>query len=172
MRIVWNEKESWFEAEISPGDAWRDDMESVRSAGFKASPPEWIWRTAQLAVLNKLRKSPSKTGLTISELALEKFQFLSQQHIKKLELKKLFEQAKKEAQENLLPKWETFTDPDTGITCFVVKPIEEVFNWTYTPPAPPPYSCFVCGSFLYLFDLTDICLYCDKIQKEKLDKEA
>ena len=168
MRILWSEQDSWFYTEIPPGENWRDDMELVRSVGFKTiGPPNWTWHTSKYTLLEKLRDHNPKSGLTITELALSKYKFLKEQAEKKAEVKKAFEQEMKAAEERAPSKWPQYKDSETGITCFIVEPAAESFVWKYVAPEPPPQTCFICGSPLYMFDLDDICLWCEKKDKEK-----
>lgn len=133
-------------------------MESVRHSGFKTTgAPEWIWHTASTAVLNKLRKSPPKSGLAITELALEKYTLLDKQIQDKQELKKKFKQA---AQEINSGNWKEYIDPETGIVCKTVAPSEEKFKVEYIPPAPPENYCFVCGDPVYFYEQPDLCIWC------------
>lgn len=159
MRIIWNSTESRFDAELTPGELWRDDMDAVRSAGFKTTgAPNWIWNAHKASALNKLRSKPPKSGLTISELALEKYNFLNDQDTRKQELKKEFLRQKK--LHDSRDTWAEYDDPETGLRCKIVAPAETKFVMEYVPPAAPDLSCFMCGAPLYLFDLDDTCLWC------------
>jgi hypothetical protein len=168
MRILWNEQEHWFQAELGLGEFWRDDMELVKHVGFKTTgSPGWIWHTSKASILNKLRDAKPKSGLSITELALEKYKSLNEQETKQSDLKKEFLKQRKQAAENRPSNWKEYLDEDTGIMCKVVPPAEQKFVWKYVPPPVPDLSCFMCGSPLYMYDLPDICIWCDKI---KLDK--
>jgi hypothetical protein len=158
LRIIWNEQENWFQAELTPGESWRDDLDSVKLAGFKTTgEPSWQWYTSKISALNKLRSRPPKSGLVITELALEKFKLLSEQLHKKQELKKTYEKLKKAAQS---VNWPEFLDPDTGVMCYVVSESKEKYKLDYTPPKPPDLCCVFCGQPLYCFDATDVCVWC------------
>lgn len=164
MRILWNEQENWFQAELSLNEHWRDDMESVRSVGFKTTgAPSWIWHTSKAPILNKLRDLKPKSGLTITETALEKYKLLNEQETVKVEMKKRFDKAKKlVAQEINSSNWKDYIDEETGIVCKQVSPPPEPFTWKYTPPPAPEVYCFMCGSPLYFFEYPDLCLSCSK----------
>lgn len=137
-------------------------MESVRAAGFKTTgSPSWIWHTQKPAVLNKLRDLKPKSGLTITELAFEKYKFLNDQETRKQELKKEFLNRKKQHEQSK-DTWPEYDDPETGLRCKKVAPLETEFVMQYTPPPAPELSCFMCGSPLYLFDYSDLCLWCSK----------
>jgi len=167
MRITWNTAENRFQIEVDHATL-RDDVDSVKTAGFRTTgPPQWVWYTNKISSLESLRKNPPKSGLTITELALEKYKFLKEQAEKKAEVKRAFEQEMKAAEERAPSKWPQYKDPETGITCFIVEPAAESFVWKYVAPEPPPQTCFICGSPLYMFDLDDICLWCEKKDKEK-----
>jgi hypothetical protein len=160
MRLIWSNENNWFQAEYQ-----RDDVDFLKTAKFRTlGPPQWIWYAPPpgIVALDRLRKNPPPSGLIITELALERYNSAKEQFNKKTEVKKLYEHAKQVAEEAAAPKWETYQDPDTGITCFIVKPIEEVFHWKFTPPIPPAEYCFVCGSPVYLLDYPDLCLWCSK----------
>src|SRR5579863_6839445 len=168
MRIIWN-RENYFQAEITVHtEHWKSDVDLLKIAGFKTDgPPNWIWKTERIAPLDYLKKHKPESGLFITELALEKYTFLKEQNEKKKVLKKELEKLKREVQAHSAPKWEEYSDEETGITCFVVKPSETKFKLDYVAPKPSDVLCFICGSPLYLFDLPDICLWCDKQQQEK-----
>jgi hypothetical protein len=160
MRITWNISDSRFEAELTPGDMWRDDLDSVKLAGFKTTgEPGWIWYASNHKPLNKLRSKSPKSGITITALALEKFNFLNLQNQEKSKLKKQFEKVKKLATSVF---WKEELDPETGVICAVIPPTESKFKLDYVRPVPPKQCCFMCGQPLYCFDEPDICLWCAK----------
>ena len=163
MRIKWNPEMSEFQAEISlTNDGWRDDVDILKQSGFHTSgPPQWAWLTTKVSVLNKLRDLKPKSGLAITELALEKYKFLTDQQTQKAQLKKQFEQAKKQAAEEIdSAKWRDYIDEETGIVCKQVEPLDTKFVWKYTPPPAPEVWCFICGDALYFMDYPDLCLWC------------
>jgi hypothetical protein len=142
-------------------------MEAAKAAGFKTDgPPSWLWHTSKAAVLNKLRAHKPSSGLTMTELALQKYQPLNQQEEQKAALKKQFKDAQKKAQKES-------KDPEiSGLVELVIPegklwisaedlpPIES--KWSYTPPTPPEERCMVCEDPLYLYDYENICLFCKK----------
>jgi hypothetical protein len=163
MRILWNEQENWFQAELGLNEFWKDDMDLVRSVGFKTTgPPQWIWHTTKASHLNKLRDKKPKSGLTITETALEKYKLLNDQEQKKIELKKRFEKAKKlVADEITATNWKDYIDAETGIVCKQVEQIDTKFVPKYVIQPAPEVYCFVCGSPLYYYEAPDVCLYCE-----------
>lgn len=166
---MWNISENWFQAELSLGEHWREDMELVRSVGFHTTgSPDWIWHTTKASILNKLRENPPKSGLSITELALQRYEQIDQQDKKKTEIKKEFQKAKKAAEREInASNWKEFIDPETGIVCKEVPPLETQVVWNYTPPPPPDAMCFICGSPVYDYDYPDLCLWCSKVSEEK-----
>jgi hypothetical protein len=158
MKILWNEQRNWFQVEL--GEPWRDNMELVRSVGFKTSgPPEWIWRATKASTLNKLRSKSQ--SLVITELAFEKYKILNEQEQSKIELKKRFLKAKTlAAREINSNNWKEYFDEETGVMCKIVEPVTDKFVWKYEPPPPPEVRCFICGQPLYCFDAPDICTWC------------
>lgn len=163
MRIIWNEQENWFQAEIAlTSEHWRDDVDAAKAAHFTTTgPPQWLWHTNKISVLESLRKSQPKSGLTITEQALENYVRLKQQSDLKKNLKKDFEKAKKLAAQDIDSNWKDFIDPDTGIVFKQVSIPETKFVWKYTPPKPPEIYCFMCGDPLYYYEAPDVCLFCE-----------
>jgi hypothetical protein len=172
MRIIWNNQEQWFQAELGLNEFWKQDMELVRSIGFKSTgPPQWIWHTSKASLLNKLRDLKPKSGLTITETALEKYKFINEQEQKKQELKKLYEKAKEQAAEEInSANWKDYIDAETGIVCKQVEPLDTKFVPKYVIAAPPEIYCFICGDRLYMYELPDICMYCDETENKPLTK--
>lgn len=171
MRIIWNDQDNRFLAELTPGEQWREDMEAAKSAGFKTTgPPSWQWYASKAATLNKLRENRPKSGLVLTEVALQKYQQLNQKEEQKLALKKQFKTAQKEAKkQEKLPEVETYFDAEIGVICLVVKPLSSAFTMSKTVHEAPNAICITCGDPLYApWDYPDICLWCDKI---KLDKK-
>lgn len=159
MRIVWNNNENWFQVELS-SEYWVDDKQSVQQAGFKTTgPPEWIWKTQKAAILNKLRDIKPKSGLIITETALEKYKLINEQESKKKELKKQFEKQRKAAQQNFNSRPEYEKD---GFVSFIVEQKDKLFIPTYVKPEPPAEWCFVCGDPVYNFEALDLCLWCEE----------
>ena len=169
MRIIWDPTEYRFLAELTPGELWREDMESVKAAGFKTTgPPSWQWYCFKAKPLNKLRENRPKSGLVLTELALEKYKQINDREEQKAALKKEFQQADKAAKkaskdseisgttELIIPEgkiWISREDLPPG------KP----FVWTYVRPEPPKELCMICDSPLYsIYEHPLICLWCEK----------
>ena len=151
MRVIWNDTEGWFQVEFG-----REELAIVKQAGFKTfGPPQWIWKTQKASVLNKLRKL-NPDSVTITELALQKYQLLNQQETKTKELKKQFKEESYAAR----TKVDEYLDPYTGIICVKVEPAPEPFTWKFTAPAPPETYCFVCGDPTYFPEQPDLCIWC------------
>lgn len=161
MRITWTNNR--FEAELTPGELWRDDKDAIQNAGFRTDgPPDWTWFTQKASTLNKLRDNKPKSGLSITELALEKYQSLNKQDEEKAALKKQFEQAKKQAAKSVEDTNEYYVDDSTGITCIKVKPGNKLQYTKYVPPAVPEERCMICDDPIYFFESENICLSCEK----------
>lgn len=161
MRITWTNER--FEAELTPGEKWREDMEAAKASGFKTTgPPSWQWYTEKAAVLNKLRDNRPSSGLTLTELALQKYQTLNKHDEEKAALKKQFEAAKKEAEKSAPDTNKYYVDQETGITCIVVSPGSKLPYTKYNPPAPPSERCMICDDPIYFFESPNICLSCEK----------
>jgi hypothetical protein len=167
MRILWNENK--FQAEFSQTN-WQEDLDAAKSAGFRtAGPPEWVWSTQKASVLNTLKELKPKSGLTLTELALENYKVIDEREKKKEEVKKQYQKAKKAAK-----KTEIACDPATEYN-FTEKGYVDAkdfpltnFKWDYKPPALPKESCIVCEAPLYFYERDDICLFCEK----ELDNES
>jgi hypothetical protein len=170
MRIIWNEDEKKFQAELTPGDFWREEMELVKSVGFKTSgPPAWTWCTPKASVLNKLRDNKPKSGLFLTEVALEKYKSFSEKEEKNEAVKKAFLEAKKAAKKVSL-------DPSIKYEGMVelVIPEKGYIGAEDLPPMPPwvnprkeiltPCSgiCMICESPVYFYEKDTICLWCEK----------
>jgi hypothetical protein len=163
MRIIWDNENNWFQAELSLNENWRDDADLVRSIGFKTDgPPAWVWHTTKVSILDKLREHRPKSGLTITEVALEKYKSLKEKSDKKHELKKLFVKAKKVAETTAADETrKTYEHPELG-TCVYVEPEADKFTTKYVRPVPPDVYCFVCGDPIYPYEYPDLCLWCSK----------
>lgn len=158
MRVTWSSSESRFEV-ILPYDL-RDELSLLQKAKFKTTgPPNWIWYTQKASSLNKLRKLEPKSGVEITELALDKYKFLNENETKNLEVKKQF----KKLQQSLGQfRFDEYFDQELQVTCFVVKPPDEPFVWDYRPPAPPTVLCLECDSPMYFpFDDKAYCVWCE-----------
>lgn len=168
MRIIWNEEKSWFQAELTPGNLWRNDKDSIQAAGFRTEgPPSWIWYTTSSKTLNKLRESKPQSGLTITELALQKYQALEKKAAEKTALKKQVKKIKKDLGigPGALHESKYYFDRDMGFECVVVEPKKSDYKWVAPKHPDPPARCVVCGDGLYWPDFNDICLWCDNLQK-------
>lgn len=140
----------------------RDEVSLLQRAGFRTDRQTWTWHTTKASTLNKLRKYDPKSGLAVTELALEKYKPLDQQEKTKRELKKKFQKLQQAAQAF---HFEEYLDQELQIVCFVVKPVDAPFVWDYHPPAPPTKLCLGCDDPMYFpFDDRAYCIWCEKVE--------
>jgi hypothetical protein len=169
MRILWNE--NGFQAEFSQGAYWQEDLDLAKSAGFRtAGPPEWVWSTQKASVLNTLRELKPKSGLTLTELALEKYKVINERERQKAELKKQYETARK-----AVKKAAVACDPTTEYD-FTEKGYKDAqdfpptnFRWDFKPPASPKNVCLICDEPVWFYEKDNICLHCE-IELDKTSK--
>jgi hypothetical protein len=166
MRIVWNNEHSVFVAEFSD---FQSDLEEVKKAGFRplGTPPPWIWHAPPpgIKALNRLRDQKPKSGLVITETALQKYKPLQQQQVEKDNLRKQFKSAQKIAKKTEVCEdtRDTYIDTETGIICIVVKPSDTKFTWDHIKPSEPKEKCLACDCGLYLpLDGKTFCMFCEK----------
>jgi hypothetical protein len=175
VRIYWHEERKVFAAEFHD---FQTDLDSVKSAGFRTfGPPEWIWYAPPPGVkaLNRLRENKPASGLTLTEVAFNKYKIASEKLEQKDALKKQFQDAQKIAKKQS-------KDPEiSGLTEIVIPEKGYIdqsdlppFKSTWVPwyfPKPDVY-CFICGDPLYLPfpDYPDVCGWCDIQQKISIDK--
>lgn len=168
MRIIWNENRSWFQAELTQGELWQNDKDSLQAAGFRTEgPPSWTWYATRSKTLTKLRDLKPKSGIVLTELALEKYNFFEKKITEKTALKKQAKQILKEADSG--QPFEEYFDEGLGFMCALVKSKKSDFVWIPPVHPQPEAFCIICGDGLYLMDYRDVCLWCDKQQKA-LDK--
>jgi len=164
VRIIWDDQENRFLAELTPGEQWREDMEAAKAAGFRTTgPPSWQWYAGTVETLENIRKHPPKSGLLITEQALQKYKPILEKFQQKQELRKQFKQAQKIAKKSekfLEP--EMFFDAEIGVTCVVVKPSQIIFVSTFIRPEPPKERCLLCEDPLYPpLDGRTFCAWCE-----------
>lgn len=173
MRIYWHEEKKVFAVEFHD---FQSDLDAVKSAGFRTfGPPEWIWYAPPPGVnpLNRLRENKPASGLTLTEVAFNKYKTASEKLEQKTALKKQFQDAQKKAKKES-------KDPEISGLTEIVIPEKGYINQSDLPPFkstwkpfvfPKPDSvCVVCGDYLYLPlpDYPDICSWCDIQQKKHL----
>ncbi|VVB52786.1 Uncharacterised protein [uncultured archaeon] len=176
MRLTWDEQNSYFLAELTPGDKWREDMETVKAAGFKTTgPPSWQWYAQKAAPLNKLRENRPSSGLTLTELALQKYQDINSKEEAKAALKAQLVLARKEAEKQVKKELkckddnEYYFDEDIQCRCIVVRPAETPSVSKFVRPEPPKETCMICDDPLYLYESKNICIWCEhELEKQKL----
>jgi hypothetical protein len=164
MRVIWDDKDNRFLAELTPGEQWREDMEAVKAAGFKTDgPPAWSWHTTKASVLNKLRENRPKSGLVLTEVALTHYQTINQKEEEKTALKKQFKQAQKLAKKTeKFPERKTYFDEELQITCLFVEPKTTEFTMPKISTVTSADRCMVCEDPLYCYDYNLICIWCKK----------
>jgi hypothetical protein len=167
VRIFWNDSENYFQAEFQQGDEWRNDMEAAKAAGFRTTgPPSWVWYTFKATVLNSLREHRPPSGLTLTERALAQYQKFNEEEVKKAELKKEYQKAKKAVKK---------LGPPSPTSLLVIPPGK---IWISAEDLPPwvklskhvktPWAgaeCFVCSDPLIFCDYEDICVWCARVHK-------
>jgi hypothetical protein len=170
LRIIWDDQENRFLAELTINEQWREDMEAAKAAGFKTNgPPQWHWYATKASALNKLRENKPKSGLVLTEVALSHYQSLNQKEEQKAALKKQFKTAQKQAKKTeKLPEAEMYFDTEIGVICLVVKPKVSEFIQPVIH-GKSDTICIACGDLLYPpWDYPDICVWCDKIKLDKI----
>ena len=177
MRILWNSTQNVFQAEFSAD--FQGDLDAAKAAGFRTfGAPEWIWYAPPpgIKALNRLKDNKPKSGLTITEAALEKYKTLSVKYEKKEEIKKALKDARKAAkkEECSLP-W--FDIPEKGYIDASDLPPMPPFVHTYVRPNYPHEFCFICGCevpicSLYKTEPLAICLWCEKEMDEKKSENS
>jgi hypothetical protein len=107
----------------------------------------------------------------LTEIALAKYQTLNQKEEQKAALKKQFKdaqkKAKKESKDPEISGLVEFVIPEKGYIDASDLPLLEV-HWKPPVFLKPDIFCIVCEDPLYLPfpDYPDICIWCDKIQRE------
>jgi hypothetical protein len=188
MRILWNENEKQFEAQLTKGEMWQADQAAASDAGFRtAGPPAWIWRATRAAVLDKLKTNRPASGLTITKEALDAYNRLRAIEDRDAELKKFAKEQKKlQKKEQEHRQIESEREPGDE-----VEPEYEVRHYRKVPeywkgkheitradlpadvmarldqrqPIPvrkaePIGKCKVCGEATYDPEESDFCLWC------------
>ena len=92
-----------FEARFSQD--FQGDLDAVKAAGFKpdTSSGSWVWHTAKIPVLEKLREKRPASGIAIDNETFEKYKELAAQFEKNEEVKKAakaLEKARKKESED------------------------------------------------------------------------
>jgi hypothetical protein len=168
MIISWDETENRFIAQFSD---FQNDLDSVKTAEFRTSgPPGWLWfaPTPGIKALDRLRKSPPKSGLEITTLALEHYKSLTEKQLEKDNLRKQFKRAQKQAKKPVksceVSTDGMYFDQDIQIWCFPIMPSKIEFILMYTRPADPEERCLLCDSPLYppFEDHRTFCMHCEK----------
>lgn len=157
MNVRWNPHLSRYEAEFSSD--FQGDLSAVKAAGFKAdtSSGSWIWWTGKVKVLQKLKPA---SGRTMTEQAFAIYEPMAKIEEQNAATRKQFAAVQKAAKK--IPAPETPNDkiwigpedlppmppykPAAAVVCTVV----------------PTGTCAGCGDPTYMYELPDVCLFCEK----------
>ena len=171
MNIRWNQSATRFEAEFS--EDFQGDLNAVKEAGFKTDgPPNWVWYTSKIGILNRLRTSSRPpSGLTIDNEALAIYTPLNEIEEKSAEIKRQAAAKKKElAKErdsgeahNWLPEGKEYLSAEDFPLTQLCLPNLSSDVLAYNGP-----NCVVCGGPIELPHNPPICLWCEK----ELDKAS
>ena len=164
MQIVYTNGR--FEARFSQD--FQGDLDAVKTAGFKpdTSSGAWVWHTAKIPVLEKLRVKRPASGIAIDNDTFQKYKELKEQFDKNEEIKKAAKAlekerkaAEKEAEYTPGEDGDLF-DADGNLKPHNLPPMPPSIN-PFVRPEPPKERCFVCGEPLYFYELPDVCLWCE-----------
>lgn len=171
MRIRYNEAMRRFEAEFTSD--FNGDLSAVKEAGFKTDGPTsgWIWWTAKIPVLNKLRENKPASGLTITDEAYNVYVVLAERERKnaeaKAEFQKLDKVAKKERKQKEQEEATTslFSIPEGKLWLDAedLPPKSPFVSSLPKPVAIQGPKCHVCGETVAFYELQDppTCLWCE-----------
>jgi hypothetical protein len=165
MRIIWNQKESCFEAEFQD---FQGDLAAVKAAGFRTTgAPGWVWYTLKVEALDKLRKNRPASGLTILEDALVEYNRLKEQETKKAALLAELKAAKKKTEPKETKVFVVPHGQEFGYNC--VEDSDKKIRIGYVPPEFTGPRCVVCNDEVYFYELQEppTCLSCEL----ELDKQ-
>ena len=171
MIISYNETLRRFEAQFTTD--FNGDLAAVKAAGFKTDGPTsgWVWHTAKIPVLNKLRENRPASGLEITNEALAVYKVLSERERVNSEAKAKFKEIEKEAKK----KRKEQEQEEQTTTLFAVPEGKIWIGPEDLPPKPPFVSeiapiprhtgpwCHVCGQPVYMYELQSppTCLWCE-----------
>ena len=171
MNIRYNEAMRRFEAEFTSDFA--GDLATVKGAGFKTDgPPVWIWWTAKIPVLDKLRANKPVSGLTITDAAFEVYKVLAEREQKNAEAKAAFQKVDKEAkkerkkkeQEEATTKLFNIPEGQIWIGPEDLPPKPPFVSELSTPKPPGGPWCYLCGAPVYFYETQEplpVCLWCE-----------
>jgi hypothetical protein len=171
MIISYNEVLRRFEAQFTTD--FNGDLAAVKAAGFKTDGPAsgWIWHTAKIPVLNKLREHRPASGLEIMNDALAVYKVLAERESKNAEAKEKFKEIEKKAKKERKEK----EQEEQTTTLFAVPEGKIWLGPEDLPPKPPFVSemapipehkgpwCHICGQPVYFYEIQDppTCLWCE-----------
>jgi len=178
--IRYNSGWNRFEAQFSTD--FHGDLAAVKAAGFKTDgPPAWVWYTAKVPVLQKLRENKPPSGLEITEEAYAVYAPMAERYEKNLAVKKeaavLVKKAKKEQKLDeeqppvIIPHkpgelFDYIGQADMPYKESVAKPL--IIHKLDGPP------CISCGDPIAFYEQQNppLCLWCELHPKNALDTSA
>ena len=175
-----------FEAEFSTD--FQGDLAAVKAAGFRTSgPPQWIWYTNKLSVLNKLRENKPASGLSITEDAYSSYLQLSEIEAKNAEVRAKFAPIKAEQDKAKKERKKKEIKEQNYVTVVIPPKPGQDFDYIGAEdlPSRPPYKhkftpdvhtgpfCMSCSDPVYFYELQNppVCLWCEVNGKIVLDKQ-
>lgn len=172
MRIIWNKKDSRFEAQFGQ-EYWASDKDSVSRSGMKCTgPPDWIWWTFKLDPLYFLQQNRPVSGLTITMEALERQNILKTELDAAVKADQEYRDVKKAVlkERKFLKETEAPTDEETehGEFDSIRVMTEEANKWTkFMPPPASSTVCIGCNQPVYFYEKQDppTCLDCEIFSK-------
>jgi len=164
MQIIYSNGR--FEARFSQD--FQGDLDAVKAAGFKAdtSSGAWVWHTAKIPVLEKLREKRPASGISIDNDTFAKYKELSEQFRVNDEIKQAAKKLDKDRKKIEKHQAQEQATADVfGDKMYITKedlpPMPPSIN-PFVRPEPPKELCFICQDPLYFYELPDICLWCEK----------
>jgi hypothetical protein len=169
MRIVWNQIEKRFEAELTPGAQWSSDKEAAQKAGMRCvGPPLWTWYCTKPSILSFLREHRPDSGLTITPEALEHYNTLKAVEDANLAVRAALKEArkaqKKEQKAESRAEQPSESEVEHGEFVYLKVDRGESSIWQKPVVSPPPTTlCHACLTPVYHYELQDppTCLDCE-----------
>ncbi len=170
MRIIWNQIENRFEAELTPGPLWVQDKDTVSAAKFSClGPPTWVWYTTKPSVLTFLREHRPEFGIVITPEALENYNRLKAQDDANAAVKAQLATARKALKKEQKYQAKIAVPGETEVehaafTYLKIEPGESrIWADKYVRPTPPSLLCHVCQTPVYWHECQNppTCLDCE-----------
>ena len=176
VNIRYNQTAGRFEAEFTTD--FQGDLAAVKNSGFRCDgPPTWVWWTAKLLVLNKLRKNKPQSGLTIAESAYQAYLALTKIEeaneaaraqfapIKEKQVKEKKERKKKELKDQVYTAFVVPPKPGEEYDYVGVQDLPSMPPFVLKNPPQPHLGpfCTICGAAVYFYELQNppTCLWCE-----------